>query len=139
MTIQLNPYLVMNGNAKEAIEFYEKVLNGKVIYIRKFGEMPANPNFQLPEEAKDRIAHAQMKICEDDLMISDTFPGKPFQQGNHVTLCIISDDPAETQTIFQALQEDGGKIHMPLQETFWSKSYGIIEDKFGVIFNISTK
>jgi len=38
--------------------------------------------------------------------------------------------------IFNALKE-GGEVFMELQETFWSKCFGSLKDKFGINWNIS--
>lgn len=138
MTVKLIPYLVMNGNAKEAIEFYENALNAQVLFSQSFGEMPENPEFPLPEEAKNRISHATIKVGETDLMLSDTFPGQPHQSGNQVTICIATDDADKAKQMFDALQQEG-QVGMPLQETFFSPAYGSVTDKFGVNFQIFTE
>ncbi|UOF90373.1 VOC family protein [Fodinisporobacter ferrooxydans] len=138
MTLRLNPYLVMDGNAKEAIQFYEKALDAKVLFNQTFGEMPENPEFPLPEDAKERVAHAMLKVGETDLMFSDTFPGQPHQKGNQVTICISTGDKEKSKQIYAALQQDG-QVIMPLQETFFSPAYGIVTDKFGVTFQIYTE
>ncbi|ERM18093.1 VOC family protein [Brevibacillus laterosporus] len=138
MTLKLIPYLVMDGNAKEAIQFYEKALHAKVLFNQTFGEMPENPEFPIPANAKDRVAHAMVKVGETDLMFSDTFPGQPHQKGNQVTICIATSNREESSQIYEALQE-GGQVNMPLQETHFSPAYGIITDKFGVTFQIYTE
>lgn len=137
MTLRLIPYLMMDGNAKEAIQFYEKALEATVLFVQTFGEMPENPEFPLPEAARDRIGHATVQIGESHLMFSDTFPGQPVQSGNQVTICITSPDPAKSKQLFDYLQE-GGSVVMPLQETHFSPAYGIVTDKFGVGFQIFT-
>jgi PhnB protein len=138
MTLRLTPYLMMDGNAKEAIQFYEKALDAKVLFLQTFGEMPENPEFPLPADAKDRVAHAMLKVGETDLMLSDTFPGQPHQQGNQVTICISTNDMEKSKQIYEALRQDG-QVHMPLQETHFSSAYGIVTDKFGVTFQIYTE
>lgn len=138
MTLRLIPYLVMNGNAKEAIAFYQRALDAQVLFSQSFGEMPENPEFPLPAEAKDRISHATIKVGETDLMFSDTFPGQPHQSGNQVTICITTDDAEQARAFFEALS-DGGQVGMPLQETFFSPAYGSVTDKFGVNFQIFTE
>ncbi|WP_332632490.1 VOC family protein [Halalkalibacter flavus] len=135
---RLLPYLVLDGNAKEAVEFYERALRANVIGIQTFGEMPANPDFPLPDSAKDRVSHAMIKVGETDMMLSDTFPGTPYEKGNHVTICIMADTKEQAKGFYDSLQE-GGQVTMPLQETFWSPAYGIVIDKFGVTFQISTE
>ena len=138
MTLKLIPYFVMSGNAKEAIQFYEKALGAQVLFMQSFGEMPENPEYPLPEEAKDLVSHASIKIGETDLMFSDTFPGQPVQSGNQVTICITTDDADQARQMFEALQ-DGGQVTMPLQETFFSPAYGSVTDKFGINFQVFTE
>lgn len=137
MTLKMVPYLIMNGNAKEAVDFYQKALSAEMIGIQTFAEMPANPDFPLPEEARDRVSHAMLKVGETEMMFSDTLPGDSHQIGSNVNICIMSKDAARSKEIFAALQE-GGQVEMPIQETFWSPAYGIITDKFGIRFQIST-
>ncbi|CAM3659669.1 VOC family protein [Aeromicrobium ponti] len=138
MTVRLIPYLVMNGNASEAIQFYREALEAEVLYSQTFGEGPEDPQYPVPEEAKNRIMHATVKVGETELMFSDTFPGQPHQIGNQVTICISTNDPEKSQKFFNALQQDG-QVTMPLQETFFSPAYGSIIDKFGVNFQIYTE
>ncbi|MED4906677.1 VOC family protein [Brevibacillus centrosporus] len=138
MTMRLTPYLMMDGNAKEAIEFYQKALEAQVLFLQTFGEMPANPEYPLPEAARDRVGHATIKIGESELMFSDTFPGQPVQIGNQVTICLSTDSADKSKQLFEALQE-GGSVVMPLQETHFSPGYGIVTDKFGISFQIYTE
>ncbi|KAA0546957.1 VOC family protein [Bacillus sp. BGMRC 2118] len=137
MIKSMYPYLVMNGNGQEAVKFYEKALKATVLNVQTFGDMPPNPERPTPEEAKDRVLNAHLKVGEVDLMISDTFPGQPYQTGSHITLALIVDNEAETREIFDILAESG-RIGMPLQQTFWSPLYGSVTDQFGVNWQVST-
>lgn len=132
----MSPYLMMNGNAKEAIEFYKQVLEAEVLFQQTFEEMPDNP--EIPEEAKGLIAHAMLKVGETDFMFSDNFPGQSSNIGNQVTICISINDAERATHIFTLLKQ-GGQVIMPLQETFFSPAYGIVTDKFGVTFQIATE
>jgi len=138
MVLGIYPYLVMNGNGQEAVKFYEKALDAKVIGVQTFGEMPGNPEFPTPIEAIDRVMNAHLKVGDTDLMLSDTFPGQTYQIGSQVTVAISIDSVEESKEMFEKLKE-GGQVGMPLQETFWSPSYGQVTDKFGVTWQISTQ
>ncbi|MFE5317981.1 VOC family protein [Paenibacillus sp. NPDC056579] len=138
MTTRLIAYLVMDGNAREAIQFYVQALDAKLMFQQTFGEMPENPDFPLPAESKERIAHAMLKVGESDLMLSDTFPGHPHQSGNQVTICISTKDKESAAKMFDALSQ-GGNVGMPLQETHFSPAYGSVTDKFGVGFQVFTE
>ncbi|MBT2691622.1 VOC family protein [Bacillus sp. ISL-55] len=132
------PYLVTNGNGQEAVQFYQDALGAEIISLQTFGEMPPNPEYPLPEEAKDRVMNAQMKIGNASIMLSDTFPGQPYQLGSQVTIALLVNDEAEAKEIFEKIQVDG-KVTMPIQETFWSPAYGQVTDKFGVEWQVSTE
>ncbi|RBP96685.1 PhnB protein [Cytobacillus firmus] len=138
MTVKVIPYLVMDGNANEAIEFYRDALEAEVLYKQTFEEGPENPEYPLPEEAKNRIMHATVKVGENEIMFSDTFPGQNHQIGNQVTICLSSSDSQKSKKFFEALQQ-GGQVTMPIQETFFSPAYGSVIDKFGVNFQIYTE
>jgi PhnB protein len=132
-------YINFNGNTREAVEFYAEVFGTEKPHIMTFGETPQDPNYPLPEEAKNLVMHTRLNISGSNVMFSDTFPGMPFVQGNNITLALISTDMDEMKSWFSRLQE-GGTIVMELQETFWSKLYGQVTDKFGIIwqFNYGT-
>ncbi|WP_342417415.1 VOC family protein [Paenibacillus sp. FSL R10-2782] len=138
MSKRLIPYITMDGNAKEAIEFYEKALDAQLLFIQTFGEMPENPEFPIPAEVKERVGHATLKVGETELMFSDTFPGSPFNSGNQVSICITTDSVEQSQKMFDALQQ-GGQVGMALQETHFSPAYGNVTDKFGITFQIFTE
>lgn len=138
MSVRMIPYLMMDGNAREAVDFYLKALDGELIFMQTYGEGPQNPEFPLPEEAKNLILHADIKVGDAELMLSDNFPGSPHQKGNQVTICISTEDKEKAQRFYDALSQDGNVV-MPLQETFFSPAYGIVTDKFGVTFQIHTQ
>lgn len=137
MSIRLVAYLNFDGQSREAVEFYKQVFDAEIMGIMTFGEMPADPNMPMPDSAKDRVAHAMLKVGDTELMFSDTFPGQSIQPGSQMSICIVSADAERSRKIFDALAE-GGNVTMPLQETFWSPAYGMVTDKFGVPFQIST-
>lgn len=132
----INAYLIFNGNCREAVEFYSHVFHTEKPQIMTFGESPSNPKFPLPEEAKDLVMHTNLNISGSIVMFSDTFPGNPFVVGNNISLTILSDNIEELTTYFDRLKE-GGSVGMELQETFWSKCYGMVTDRFGVSWQLS--
>lgn len=138
MTLQVTPFIMLDGNAKEAIQFYERSLDAKVIFMQTFGEGPENPEHPLPEEAKERLAHSVLKIGDADLFVSDTFPGQTNQIGNRVQVCITTPNIEKSNQFFEALKQ-GGQVIVPLQKVHFSPAYGMLTDKFGVTFQIFTK
>lgn len=117
---------------------FTRKLDAKLLYKQTFGEMPANPEFPLSEEAKGLVSHASIKVGEADMMFSDNFPGTETQIGDHVTICLTTENAEKSTAIFHSLEQDG-EVKMPLQETFFSPAFGIVKDKFGVTFQIFTE
>lgn len=124
-------YLNFNGNCREVVEFYAEVFGTEEPKIMTFGETPPNPEYPLPEEAKSLVMHTRLNISGSNVMFSDVFPGMPFVEGNNISLAIVSTDLDEITSVFSKLKE-GGSVGMELQETFWSKCYGSVKDKFGI-------
>ncbi|WJH37535.1 VOC family protein [Paenibacillus sp. CC-CFT747] len=129
--MSVDVYLNFNGNTREAVEFYAEVFGLEVPKMMTFGEVPPNPEYALPEAAKDMIMHTRLTISGSNVMFSDVFPGMPFVVGNNITLAYVTESEDEIRSAFDRLKE-GGSVNMELQETFWSKCYGMLTDKFGV-------
>ncbi|QED48228.1 VOC family protein [Cytobacillus dafuensis] len=127
----INVYLNFNGNCREAAEFYAEVFGTEKPQFMTFGESPQDPNYPLPDEAKDLIMHTRLNIDGSNVMFSDTFPGMPFVEGNNISLAIVNKDLDGLKSTFEKLKV-GGTVAMELQETFWSKCYGQLTDKFGI-------
>lgn len=134
MTIEA--YVNFNGNCREAVEFYADVFGTAKPQIMTFGEMPANPEFPISEEIKDLVMHTNLTITGSRIMFSDVPPGMPFVQGNNISLTVISANKEYITNVFEKLKE-AGKVEMELQETFWSKCYGYLIDKFGIGWQLS--
>ena len=135
MITNIYPYLVMNGNGQEAVKFYQNALGAEVVSLQTFGDMPGNAD--KPENVKNLVLNAQLQIGGFNLMLSDTFPGNPYQVGDQVSIAVLFDNPETTKEVYEKLK-DGGKVIMELQQTFWSPSYGQLTDKFGVTWQLST-
>lgn len=129
-------YLIFNGNCREAVAFYEQVFKTEKPEIMTFGDAPRDPNHPLPEGTENLVMHTRLSIWGSTVMFSDTFPGSPYTIGNNVTLAVVSDDEAQLRQAYEGLKE-GGKVSMELQETFFSKCYGSLTDKFGIEWQIS--
>jgi len=134
--MSVDVYLNFKGNCREAVEFYAEVFGTDQPKFMTFGETPQHPDYPLSEEAKSWIMHTRLNISGSNVMFSDVFPGMPFEVGNNISLSIVTDSKEEIDTIFPKLAE-GGKVGMELQETFWSKYYGSLTDKFGIIWQFN--
>ena len=68
-------------------------------------------------------------------MGSDCPPDR-YQQPKGFSVSLINNDPGEAERLFHALEE-GGKVEMPIQKTFWATRFGMLVDRFGVPWMIN--
>lgn len=134
--MSIDVYFNFNGNCREAVEFYAQVFETEKPIIMTYGETPPDPEFVLPEEAKNLVMHTRLNIQGSNVMFSDAFPGSPHVVGNNISVAIVSKNIDEIKSLFNKLKV-GGTIGMDLQETFWSKCYGNLTDKFGIEWQCS--
>ena len=134
----VNPYLMFDGTADEAIKLYQSALGAKVDSIQRFGDVPG----QGPPDpkSKDRVIHAQLHLGEGIVMISDSMPGTPIDSGGSVHVTLDYTDAAEMTRQFEALSA-GGQVTMALQDTFWGAKFGTLTDRYGIrwMFNCDLK
>ena len=132
--MQLTPYLDFNGRCEEAIGFYRKALNAEVTMLMRFKDNPEpSPNCESPGSA-EKIMHASLRIGDSTLMASDgRCTGMTKFQGVSLSFAVPSDAAAEKA--FAALS-DGGQVCMPLAKTFFSSKFGMVTDRFGVMWMV---
>ncbi|MFO6498108.1 MULTISPECIES: VOC family protein [Bacillus] len=135
MEMQFTPYILMNGRAKEAIEYYREVLDAEVKFQQTFGEGPADEAKNFKEEEQDLIAHAVLNFGGASLMIADMIPEVPFQSGSQISICITVGDAQTAERLYDKLREQG-EVKLELQNVYFSPAYAIVTDPFGVTFQI---
>ena len=126
--MSIQPYLFFDGRCEEAVEFYRSTLGAQVEMMMRYNESPEPA--QIPPGAENKIMHASIKIGDSVVMASDGHcTGKPKFEG--FSLTFNAKDPAEAKRVFAALSA-GGNVDMPLTKTFFSPSFGMLHDKFGL-------
>ena len=126
--MQVNPYLTFNGQCEEAFKFYEKVLNGKILFMMKNGESPMAD--KTPADQRNRIMHATLQIGDKTIMGADA-PPQFYTKPGGFSVSISVNDPKEGERIFQALSQ-GGQVKIPFQKTFWAAGFGMFIDRFSI-------
>ena len=132
--MKTSPYLVFNGNCLEAIKLYEKAFKTKANYFQ-YKDTPPSEDYPIKAGTEEYIMHAVLPIGGEAIYLSDTTPDQPAVFGNSVFPCVELDSPEAVVEAFEALKE-GGKVFCAAQETFWSKCYAELEDKFGIKWSI---
>ena len=82
------------------------------------------PPSRMRPGSENKILHVTLQIGDSQLLASDGYcRGKPDFQGFSLSLPLPLPGPAEAERAFAALSE-GGKVDMPLAQSFLSKSFG---------------
>jgi len=89
---------------------------------------------QMPPGWGKKICHATLTFGAIHLSGADMPGGEVVPQG--FALTVNTSDLAEAERVFNALSE-GGKITMPLEETFWALRFGGLTDQFGMPWMIN--
>jgi len=127
------PYLYFNGIAEEAIEFYKKALGAKVNMLMRFKDCP-DQCAEVNAAVADKVMHADLSIGESTVLVSD---GRCTGSANFdgFSLSLSAKTEPEADRLFAALSE-GGKVAMPLGKTFFASKFGMVNDRFGVMWMV---
>ncbi len=127
--MKMHTYINFPGTCKEALQFYEKHLGGKIVMMSTFDQMPDQTDMP-PGLDRNGVLHARMDIGGTILMASDG-PKDRVQPMRSAYLSLSVDSESEAERIYAALS-DGGEVFMPLAETFFASRFAQFRDKFGV-------
>ena len=133
MTVQ--PYLFFEGRWEEAIAFYKGAVGAEVEMLMRFRDSPEPPApGMVPPGSEDKVMHASFRVGETLVMASDgRCGGDPGFRGFALSLTVPDEAAAEAR--FAALS-GGGQVVMPLARTFYSPRFGMVTDRFGVLWMV---
>lgn len=133
--MKMHPYLTFNGTCREAFDSYAQIFNGEVLFCQLYEEMPGSTD--LPASSRKRVMHGQVSLNGQILMGSDTMNAGDYQRPHGFQIQTSWDSSDLAQEAFQALSQDG-EIIMPFEETFWSPGFGLLRDRFGIMWMMNT-
>jgi PhnB protein len=129
--IQLSTYINFQGCAREAMQFYQKVLGGTLdlqTMDRQGQSKPAGPG--------DTITYSRLDTVGAHIIGVDGNPNYPAKAGENMGVALSGTDNDKLARIFNELAE-GGKIKMPLTPQPSGTQVGWLEDKFGISWTVS--
>ena len=134
--MKVQAYITFGGRCEEALEFYKQSIGAEVTGLMRWRESP-DKGMKGPSGWEEKVMNVSFRIGETHLMADDGMgPATPEFKG--MTLALSAAVDADTQRLFDALA-DGGTVQMPLAKTFWTSSFGMLQDKFGVPWMVMTE
>lgn len=131
MASRLNPYISFAGNARAAMEFYQRVFGGSLT-MNTFGEFGAHDT-----PGADKIMHAMLETDGGfTLMGADTPPGTEHNPGNNISVSLSGDDSDELRGYWEKLSGDG-TVSVPLEKQMWGDEFGMCVDRFGIAWMVN--
>jgi predicted 3-demethylubiquinone-9 3-methyltransferase (glyoxalase superfamily) len=126
---KVTPFLMFQGNAEEAMNYYTSLIeNSKITNITRYGANEAG------EEGS--VMQATFSIKDQEFMCMDSNVKHEFTFTPSFSLFITCDTEEEINRLYQKLTEDGGVL-MPLDDYSFSRKFGWGVDKFGVSWQLT--
>lgn len=128
--MKIIPTFNFSGQCEEALELYKKAFNAEILCLMRYFE--ANPNdynWNLTEEQKNYIYHAELLIGNQRIIMSDNID-VPFAPNPSSFLTVSFSTPEEVRKAYDILKE-GSKTIYPLERTSYSALRIVFTDKFG--------
>jgi PhnB protein len=126
--MQTTPHLHFNGTCEEAFEFYEQLFGGKIETLIPWSDIPENG---LPADMQGKITHASLTLEDGGTLAGSDTPPARYQTPAGFGVILSFKGEARAQRIFDGLAQ-GGRVDMPLQQTFWAARFGMVTDRFGI-------
>ena len=122
----VTPNLVLRDCAR-AIQFYQRAFGAKELS-------------RMPSPDGQRIWHAELKIGDSIVYLSDEMPGSQVRAPTAMDPAAMSIQlyVADCDTFFAAAVKAGAQPARKLEDTFWGDRMGTVTDPFGYQWTIGT-
>ena len=129
----INPWINFNGNAQEAFAFYKSVFGGEFARVVRFKDI-ASAEFPVPEKEENKIMHIALPIGTGTMLIANDVPeilGRVNERENRSKILVSTESKEEADKLFNGLSA-GGKVEVPMDDSFWGSYFGMFRDKYGI-------
>ena len=130
--MKLHTHLNFGGNCEEAFRFYQTLLGGRITMLMRQSDLPAG--VAPPGSNGNAVVHVAMQVAGGELIGNDV-PPEHFQPVRSSYLYLAVDSSEDADRIYGALA-DGGKVSLPIAETFFATRFAQLRDRFGTLWTI---
>lgn len=129
MAKSVRPFLMFEGDAEAAMNFYVSLFPGaEIVSISRFG--PEGPG------AEGSVYQASFTVAGQTIMCFDSPVKHGFTFTPSVSLFVECESDAEIDRLAGALVE-GGEFLMPLGDYGFSRRFAWVSDRFGVSWQLN--
>ena len=153
--MKVSLYLNFDGNCADAFDFYKEVFQSEITCKMTWSQSPQKKKAKTEVSEKDgnKIMHMGLSLTKDtDLMGCDNPPEgygcddmdddeKEYTVGNNMQITLEPDSKEHADNLLKALSSKGGKVIMPMSNTFWGAYFGMCRDAYGItwMFNFPSE
>ncbi len=129
MAQRITPFLMFEGKAKEAMDFYRSLFpDSRIEKLERFG--PEGPG------AEGTVLHAELVLADQRFRLFDSPVGHAFGFTPSFSLFVDCESEAEIDRLSASLS-DGGQVMMALAEYPFAEKFIWLADRFGVSWQLS--
>ncbi len=129
MPASVTPFLMFEGQAEEAMNFYVNVIpDSEILNVQRHGPEGPGP--------KGSIFIASFSLRGLPVMVSDSYISHDFTFTPSISLFVTCQSEQEVAELSTALAE-GGKYLMPLDTYGFSRRFAWVVDRFGVSWQLN--
>ena len=129
----INPWINFNGNAQEAFTFYKSVFGGEFTKVIRFKDI-ASPEFPVAEKDENKIMLIALPIGKSNALMANDVPeimGQVNENENRSKISVSTESKEDADKLFNGLSA-GGKVEVPMDNSFWGSYFGMFRDKYGI-------
>ncbi len=132
----LNPHILFNGNAEEAITFYQSVFGGEIGKIIRMKDI-SSPEFPVPENEANKLLNIALSFGTNAISANDVpeSMGKVNENENRSKIAVRAESKEEADKLFNGLSA-GGTVEMPIADSPWGTYFAMFRDKYGIEWTI---
>lgn len=129
MTFSATPHLNFRGNARAALAFYQAAFDGQLTIVTYQDAGQAARDDEAGQVMWGQVATASgMRVMAFDVPAS-----RPWHPGENAMYVVVGGTPGEITGAWDRML-DGATVLQPLAPSAWAPLYGMLKDRFGIIW-----
>lgn len=130
MSITTTTHLNFRGEARAALEFYRSVFGGDLVAVTY-----ADAGAVQDESEADQVMWGQVRAADGFHVMAYDVPNRlAYTPGENAYFVSVRGETVEEVTGYWDKLVDGATVVVPLGPAAWAPAYGMVRDRFGVVW-----